>query len=246
MAEKQRILIVDDDSSISELISLYLEKECFDTREVEDGEKAIKAAEEYRPNLIILDLMLPGIDGYEVCRRIRARSSVPVIMLSAKGETFDKVLGLELGADDYMIKPFDSKELVARVKAVLRRYQGGAGSAPDRELSRPKDTEDMQRTGKYIEFPELIINQSNYTVFYKGQNVDMPPKELELLYFLASSPNQVFTREQLLDHIWGYEFAGDSRTVDVHIKRLREKLSGCMEWEIATVWGIGYKFRVSG
>ncbi len=246
MAEKQRILIVDDDSSISELISLYLKKECFDTREVADGEEALRAAEEYRPNLVILDLMLPGIDGYEVCRRLRAASSVPVIMLSAKGETFDKVLGLELGADDYMIKPFDSKELVARVKAVLRRYQGVAAGKPVPEPMRSPENEDMRRTGKYIEYPELIINQSNYSVFYKGRLVEMPPKELELLYFLASSPNQVFTREQLLDHIWGYEFAGDSRTVDVHIKRLREKVSGSESWEIATVWGIGYKFRVSG
>lgn len=245
MAEKQKILIVDDDPMISELIALYLQKECYDTREVADGEEALRAYAEYKPNLMILDLMLPGIDGYEVCRRLRAVSAIPVIMLSAKGETFDKVLGLELGADDYMIKPFDSKELVARVKAVLRRYQSGNSLSLTAPESGMKAPEDLRRTGKYIEYRDLIINQSNYSVFYKGQTVEMPPKELELLYFLASSPNQVFTREQLLDHIWGYEFAGDSRTVDVHIKRLREKISGCEDWEIATVWGIGYKFRVS-
>ena len=242
MAEKQRILIVDDDSSIAELVSLYLEKECFDTRMVEDGEEALRVFAEYHPILVILDLMLPGIDGYEVCRRLRAVSQVPVIMLSAKGETFDKVLGLELGADDYMIKPFDSKELVARVKAVLRRYQASASAAvPQRKGG---EGEEAYRTGNYIEYTDLIVNQSNYSVLYKGRTVEMPPKELELLYFLASSPNQVFTREQLLDHIWGYEFAGDSRTVDVHIKRLREKIPGNSEWEISTVWGIGYKFRV--
>ena len=327
MAEKQKILIVDDDASISELISLYLEKEMFDTRCAADGEEALQLFPEYQPNLVILDLMLPGIDGYEVCRRLRASSQVPVIMLSAKGETFDKVLGLELGADDYMVKPFESKELVARVKAVLRRYQqaqaqvnaavdaalsaqqakAGAGRAmnsaagaasPQARMGAgfldttglPADADgnitfrayaegdsgsgelytyngqtgqlhrggtgasdarahatdmlDAYRNGDYIEYKDLIINKSNYAVYYSGHVVEMPPKELELLYFLASSPNQVFTREQLLDHIWGYEFAGDSRTVDVHIKRLREKLPGNPDWEISTVWGIGYKFRV--
>ena len=327
MASKQKILIVDDDASISELISLYLEKEMFDTRCAADGEEALQLFPEYQPNLVILDLMLPGIDGYEVCRRLRASSQVPVIMLSAKGETFDKVLGLELGADDYMVKPFESKELVARVKAVLRRYQqaqaqvnaavdaalsaqqakAGAGRAmnsaagaasPQARMGAgfldttglPADADgnitfrayaegdsgsgelytyngqtgqlhrggtgasdarahatdmlDAYRNGDYIEYKDLIINKSNYAVYYSGHVVEMPPKELELLYFLASSPNQVFTREQLLDHIWGYEFAGDSRTVDVHIKRLREKLPGNPDWEISTVWGIGYKFRV--
>ena len=193
--------------------------------------------------LIILDLMLPGIDGYEVCRRIRTSSNVPIIMLSAKGETFDKVLGLELGADDYMLKPFDTKELVARVKAVLRRSQH-VFSPPLEEEKEKEGGEDLLRKGKYIAYEDLVINLSNYAVHYKGKAIDMPPKELELLYFLASSPNQVFTREQLLDHIWGYEFAGDSRTVDVHIKRLREKLPQVEEWEISTVWGIGYKFRL--
>ncbi len=247
MVEKQRILIVDDDSSIAELVALYLEKECYDTRIASDGEEALQLFPEYKPNLIVLDLMLPGIDGYEVCRRLRAGSSVPVIMLSAKGETFDKVLGLELGADDYIQKPFDSKELVARVKAVLRRFQNGSEKQPAEEIraQRPgRELTEISRSGNYIEYPDLIINQSNYSVVFRGKVIEMPPKELELLYFLASSPNQVFTREQLLDHIWGYEFAGDSRTVDVHIKRLREKISGSRDWEIATVWGIGYKFRI--
>ena len=243
MAEKQRILIVDDDSSIAELISLYLEKECFSTKIAEDGEAALSLYEKEGADLLILDLMLPGIDGYEVCRRIRASSDVPIIMLSAKGETFDKVLGLDLGADDYMLKPFDTKELVARVKAVLRRSQH-VFSPPLEEEKEKEGGEDLLRKGKYIAYEDLVINLSNYAVHYKGKAIDMPPKELELLYFLASSPNQVFTREQLLDHIWGYEFAGDSRTVDVHIKRLREKLPQVEEWEISTVWGIGYKFRL--
>ena len=243
MAEKQKILIVDDDSSIAELVSLYLEKECYDTRICEDGEEALKSLEKEPVALIILDLMLPGIDGYEVCRRIRTSSNVPIIMLAAKGEPFAKVLGLELGADDYMLKPFDTKELVARVKAVLRRSQH-VFSPPLEEDKEKEGGEDLLRKGKYIAYEDLVINLSNYAVHYKGKAIDMPPKELELLYFLASSPNQVFTREQLLDHIWGYEFAGDSRTVDVHIKRLREKLPQVEEWEISTVWGIGYKFRL--
>lgn len=228
---KQKILIVDDDNNIAELISLYLTKECYDTKIVNDGEEALHAFEHYNPNLILLDLMLPGIDGYQVCREIRTKSNVPIIMLSAKGEIFDKVLGLELGADDYILKPFDSKELVARVKAVLRRFQP-APSAP------------AVPAGKYVEYPDLIINLTNYSVVYQGVTIDMPPKELELLYFLASSPNQVFTREQLLDHIWGYEYIGDTRTVDVHIKRLREKIKDHPSWSISTVWGIGYKFEV--
>ena len=231
MAEKQRILIVDDDPSISELIALYLNKERYDTRCVEDGEEALRVFASYKPDLVLLDLMLPDMDGYQVCREIRSKSDTPVIMLSAKGEVFDKVLGLELGADDYMIKPFDSKELVARVKAVLRRY--GARSQKQQD-----------QVGEYVEYEDLIVNLTNYSVIYKGHTVDMPPKELELLYFLASSPNQVFTREQLLDHIWGYEYLGDTRTVDVHIKRLREKLQDNGHWSISTVWGIGYKFEV--
>lgn len=231
MVARQKIMIVDDDNNIAELISLYLTKECFDTRIVNDGEAALREFVSFSPNLILLDLMLPGIDGYQVCREIRQRSSVPIIMLSAKGEIFDKVLGLELGADDYMIKPFDSKELVARVKAVLRRFQPDKSSLGG-------------QTGKIVEYPDLIVNQTNYSVLYKGETIDMPPKEMELLYFLASSPNQVFTREQLLDHIWGYEYIGDTRTVNVHIKRLREKIKDNDYWALSTVWGIGYKFEV--
>lgn len=230
--KKQRILIVDDDQNIAELVALYLVKECFDTRIVNDGEEALEQFKKYNPHLLLLDLMLPGIDGYEVCREIRKTSKVPIIMLSAKGEVFDEVLGLELGADDYMVKPFDSKKLVARVKAVLRRFP----SAPAER--KPK------QTGEYVEYTDLLINQSNYSVTYRGKNIEMPPKELELFYFLASHPNQVFTREQLLDHIWGYEYIGDTRTVDVHIKRLREKIKNQAEWGLATVWGIGYKFEV--
>ena len=230
MVAKQKILIVDDDNNIAELISLYLTKECFETKIVNDGELALKEFQTFRPNLILLDLMLPGIDGYQVCREIRHTSDVPIIMLSAKGETFDKVLGLELGADDYIIKPFDSKELVARVRAVLRRFQPKQAAVVSDE--------------KCATYPDLIVNLTNYSVTYMGKQVDMPPKELELLYFLASSPNQVFTREQLLDHIWGYEYIGDNRTVDAHIKRLREKIKDHPNWSISTVWGIGYKFEV--
>lgn len=232
MAVKQKILIVDDDNNIAELISLYLTKECYDTKIVNDGEQALIAFEHYKPNMLLLDLMLPGIDGYQVCREIRAKSDVPIIMLSAKSEVFDKVLGLELGADDYILKPFDSKELVARVKAVLRRFQP----------AKPEAYASVDI--KCVEYPGLIVNLSNYSVTYDGQQIDMPPKELELLYFLASSPNQVFTREQLLDNIWGYEYVGDTRTVDVHVKRLREKIKDKPTWRIATVWGIGYKFEV--
>lgn len=232
MSVKQKILIVDDDNNIAELISLYLTKECYDTKIVNDGEQALIAFEHYKPNMLLLDLMLPGIDGYQVCREIRAKSDVPIIMLSAKGEVFDKVLGLELGADDYILKPFDSKELVARVKAVLRRFQP----------AKPEAYASVDI--KCVEYPGLIVNLSNYSVTYDGRQIDMPPKELELLYFLASSPNQVFTREQLLDNIWGYEYVGDTRTVDVHVKRLREKIKDKPTWRIATVWGIGYKFEV--
>ena len=182
--------------------------------------------------------MLPGIDGYEVCREIRKTSNIPIIMLSAKGEIFDKVLGLELGADDYMIKPFDSKELVARVKAILRRYKNTSTVQP--AANTPAN---IAPQSDYVEYPDLLINLTNYSVTYKGKNIDIPPKELELLYFLASSPNQVFTREQLLDHIWGYEYLGDTRTVDVHVKRIREKIKDHDSWSLATVWGIGYKFE---
>ncbi len=231
MVTKQKILIVDDDNNIAELISLYLVKECFETKICNDGETAINTFDTFEPNLVLLDLMLPGIDGYQVCREIRTKSQVPIIMLSAKGEVFDKVLGLEMGADDYMEKPFDSKELVARVKAVLRRYK--------------PQVQEVQVSGdKVVRYPDLEINMTNYSVTYMGERVDMPPKELELLYFLAASPNHVFTREQLLDQIWGYEYIGDTRTVDVHIKRLREKLNDHEKWRLATIWGIGYKFEV--
>ena len=232
MVTKQKILIVDDDENIAELLSLYLMKECFDTMMVHDGEEALTAFDSYAPNLVLLDLMLPGIDGYQVCREIRDKSNTPIIMLSAKGEVFDKVLGLELGADDYIIKPFDSKEMVARVKAVLRRYQPVKVEIP------------VADTAKRVTYPGIDINLTNYSVTVDGTNVDMPPKELELLYFLASSPNQVFTREQLLDQIWGYEYVGDTRTVDVHIKRLREKINDHPTWGLGTVWGVGYKFEV--
>lgn len=231
MVSKQKVLIVDDDENIAELISLYLTKECFETLIVYDGEAALSAYDSFMPNLILLDLMLPGIDGYQVCREVRAKAQTPIIMLSAKGEVFDKVLGLELGADDYMEKPFDSKELVARVKAVLRRYKPAAAAAAASDV-------------KSVEYPDLIINQTNYSVLYMGNPVEMPPKELELLYFLASSPNHVFTREQLLDQIWGYEYIGDTRTVDVHIKRIREKINDHRSWKITTIWGIGYKFEI--
>jgi len=230
MAVKQKIMIVDDDNNIAELISLYLTKECYETQIFNDGESALIGFDTFAPNLVLLDLMLPGIDGYQVCREIRAKNSTPIIMLSAKGEVFDKVLGLELGADDYMEKPFDTKELVARVKAVLRRYKPVVEAAPDTQI-------------KSVEYPDLVINLTNYSVLYMGKNIDMPPKELELLFFLASSPNHVFTREQLLDQIWGYEYIGDTRTVDVHIKRLREKLGDHEFWKISTIWGIGYKFE---
>lgn len=235
--DKQRILIVDDDENISELISLYLLKECFDTEIAYNGRDALKLAHTYNPHLILLDIMLPDIDGYEVCTEIRKTKNTPIIMLSAKGEIFDKVLGLKLGADDYMIKPFDSNELVARVKAVLRRT-----NLPAENKSMVAIETDHQ--GEYVEYDSLLINVTNYTVIFEGKQVEMPPKELELLYFLASRPNQVFTRDQLLDKLWGYEFMGDSRTVDVHIKRLREKLNEDHNWAITTIWGKGYKFEV--
>ncbi len=231
MANKQKILIVDDDENIAQLISLYLTKECFETRIVYDGESALQEMNSFSPDLILLDLMLPGIDGYQVCREVRQKSQIPIIMLSAKGEVFDKVLGLELGADDYLEKPFDTKELVARVKAVLRRYKAVVPAEPIPDA-------------KQVTYPNLTINLTNYSVIYNGNTVEMPPKELELLYFLAASPNHVYTREQLLDQIWGYEYIGDTRTVDVHIKRLREKIKDHESWRIATIWGVGYKFEV--
>ena len=231
MANKQKILIVDDDENIAELISLYMTKECFETKIVYDGESALREVNSFAPDLILLDLMLPGIDGYQVCREVRQKSQTPIIMLSAKGEVFDKVLGLELGADDYLEKPFDTKELIARVKAVLRRYKTAAPAEPASDA-------------KQVSYPNLTINLTNYSVIYNNKTVEMPPKELELLYFLAASPNHVYTREQLLDQIWGYDYIGDTRTVDVHIKRLREKIKDHETWRIATIWGVGYKFEV--
>ena len=226
---KTKILLVDDDPNIRQLVRLYLEKEGFDVTEADRGDTALKEFKAAPPNLMLLDVMLPGMDGWQVCREVRKVSNIPIIMLTAKDETFDKVLGLELGADDYVVKPFDAKELVARIKAVIRRYQNG-GESTEKELA----------------FPGLTINMSQYTVTYMGKEMDMPPKELELLYFLASHPGMVFTREQLLEQVWGYDYFGDSRTVDVHVKHLREKLSGgeAMGWQIKTVWGVGYKFDV--
>ena len=224
-----KILVVDDDKNICELLRLYIEKEDFAVELAYDGRRALELFESFSPDLILLDIMLPELDGWQVCREIRKHSQCPIIMLTAKGEVFDKVLGLELGADDYVVKPFDAKELVARIKAVIRRYQNG-GESTEKELA----------------FPGMTINMSQYTVTYMGKEMDMPPKELELLYFLASHPGMVFTREQLLEQVWGYDYFGDSRTVDVHVKRLREKLSGgeAMGWQIKTVWGVGYKFDV--
>lgn len=223
-----KILIVDDDENICELLRLYLEKDGFQTIVVDDGDAAIKTALSDSPALILLDIMLPKMDGWQVCREIRKYSSVPIIMLTAKGEVFDKVLGLELGADDYVTKPFEAKEVVARVKAVLRR------TAPDES-----------NTVKQVEFDKLIINLTNYELIVDGKQIDTPPKELELIYHLASNPNRVYTRDQLLDEVWGFDYYGDSRTVDVHVKRLREKLEGVSdEWSLKTVWGVGYKFEV--
>ena len=226
---KTKIMVVDDDPNIRELVRLYLEKEGFEVTCAERGDEAVKMFRATPPNLMLLDVMLPGMDGWQVCREVRKISNIPIIMLTAKDETFDKVLGLELGADDYMVKPFDTKELVARIKAVLRRFQN-ADAPASKELS----------------FPGLTINIGQYTVTYMGKELEMPPKELELLYFLASHPGMVFTREQLLEQVWGYDYFGDSRTVDVHVKRLREKLTDGekMGWQIKTVWGVGYKFEV--
>ena len=226
--EKTRVLIVDDDPNINQLIKLYLEKEGYETETAERGDDALNLFKKNPPQIVLLDLMLPGMDGWQVCREIRKISTIPIIMLTAKGETFDKVLGLELGADDYMTKPFDPKELIARIKAVMRRTQTAV--APERELA----------------FPNLVINMSTYLVTYNGKDIEMPPKEIELLYFLAAHPNKVFTRDQLLEQVWGFDYFGDSRTVDVHIKRIREKLPGSEEygWQIKTVWSVGYKFEV--
>ena len=226
---KTKILLVDDDPNIRQLVNLYLKKEDYDVVLADRGDTALEKFKSDAPNLILLDLMLPGMDGWQVLREIRKTSNVPIIMLTAKDETFDKVLGLELGADDYVAKPFEPKELLARIKAVLRRFQPAA--EPD---------------SKELSYPGLTISLSQYKVPYRDKPLEMPPKELELLYFLASHPRTVFTREQLLEQVWGYEYYVDSRTVDVHVKRLREKLTDSLEfgWEIKTVWGVGYKFEV--
>lgn len=226
---KNKVLIVDDDSHITELIKLYIEKEGFEGIVAHNGILALEAFKSYSPSIVILDVMMPEMDGWQVCREIRKFSNVPIIMLTAKGDTFDKVLGLELGADDYMVKPFEAKELVARVKAVLRRSESSSEKNDD----------------KIISYQNIEINLSNYELKIKGKLVDIPPKELELLYYLASNPNRVFTREQLLEEVWGFDYYGDSRTVDVHIKRLREKLEDVEgNWTLKTVWGVGYKFEV--
>jgi len=230
MSDKTKILIVDDDEHISELISLYLIREGYETKEVHNGKDAVKEFPAFNPKLVMLDIMLPEMDGYEVCKEIRKTSKTPIIMLTAKGDTFDKVLGLELGADDYIVKPFEPKEMVARVKAVLRRYN--------------TVIEEPQKNENILKFENLEINMENYTVKYHGESLQFPPKEFELLFYLAKRPNQVFTRDQLLDKIWGYEYIGDTRTVDVHIKRIREKFDKQDNWSIKTVWSVGYKFEV--
>ncbi len=225
----ERILIVDDDINICELLRLYLEKDGFQTDIVTDGIKAIEAFNSINPDLVLLDIMLPGLDGWQICREIRKTSQTPIIMLTAKGETFDKVLGLELGADDYITKPFETKEVIARIKAVLRRSSTITVAA---------------EVAKEVNFDKLSINLTNYELKVDGKAIDTPPKELELIFHLASNPNRVYTRDQLLDEVWGFEYYGDSRTVDVHVKRLREKLEGVSDnWELKTVWGVGYKFE---
>ena len=227
--EKQKILVVDDDSNICELLRMYLEKDGFDTAVASDGEQAIDMVSKYNPDLILLDIMMPRLDGWQVCRQVRKTSETPIIMLTAKGEVFDKILGLELGADDYISKPFDTKEVLARVRAVLRRAS-------------EKEKKDAV---KEVRFDKLIINLTNYELIVDGKQIDTPPKELELIFHLASNPNRVYTRDQLLDEVWGFDYYGDSRTVDVHVKRLREKLENTSDkWSLKTVWGVGYKFEV--
>lgn len=233
MKDKTLIMIVDDDPNIAQLVKLYLEKDGYDTVAYGRGDEALAAFRQNPPSLMILDIMLPGMDGWQVCRAVRQISQIPIIMLTAKEETFDKVLGLELGADDYITKPFDSKEMAARVKAVLRRTMG-------------QTEEEEESNDDTLSFPGLTVSLSRYEVFYEGKKLEMPPKELEVLYFLASHVNQLFTRGQLLDQVWGFQVEVESRTVDVHVKRLRDKLVGCEKygWRIQTIWGRGYKFEV--
>ncbi len=224
-----KVLVVDDDLNIVKLITLYLEKEDYTVCTANDGEEALQVFKTEAPDIIILDIMMPKLDGNSVCREIRKKSDVPIIMLTAKGETFDKVLSLELGADDYIVKPFEPKELIARMKAILRRSEGKTDNGDN----------------KIVAFDKLEVNLTNYELLIDGKILEIPPKELELLFFLASNPNRVFTREQLLEEVWGFDYFGDSRTVDVHIKRLREKLEGVdSNWQLKTVWGVGYKFEV--
>ena len=225
-----KILVVDDDLNICELLKLYLENDGYTVFIANDGAEAVNTFQNKTPDLVLLDIMLPKMDGWQVCREIRKTSGAPIIMLTAKGETFDKVLGLELGADDYVVKPFDAKEVMARIKAVLRRTKG--------------ESEAKESEKKVVIYDNLEINITNYEMKVRGVPVDTPPKELELIYHLASNPNHVYTRDQLLDEVWGFDYYGDSRTVDVHVKRLREKLEGVSEkWTIKTVWGVGYKFE---
>lgn len=230
MSVNSKIMVVDDDINICELLRLYLEKDGYTVFLAHDGQKAVELFQEKQPDLVLLDIMLPNLDGWQVCREIRRFSDNPIIMLTAKGETFDKVLGLELGADDYVVKPFDAKEVVARVKAVLRRSSGAKQS--------------NVKQIKEVTYDKLQLNLTNYEMKVNGVAVDTPPKELELIYHFASNPNRVYTRDQLLDEVWGFDYYGDSRTVDVHVKRLREKLEGVSDkWELKTVWGVGYKFE---
>jgi DNA-binding response OmpR family regulator len=225
MAGGLKIMVVDDDSNICELLRLYLEKEGFEAIIAPNGAKALEMFDTEKPDLMLLDVMMPQLDGWQVCREIRKKSACPIIMLTAKGEVFDKVLGLELGADDYVVKPFETKEVIARIKAVLRRSD--------------------QKKTKEVSYDGLYINMENYELRVRGKQIDTPPKEMELIYHLASNPNRVYTRDQLLDEVWGFEYYGDSRTVDVHVKRLREKLDGVSDqWTLKTVWGVGYKFEV--
>lgn len=232
---RKKALIVEDDINIAELLKIYLQKDGFETENAYDGGRAVALAETFRPDIILLDIMLPVMDGWQVCREVRKSSQVPIIMLTAKGESVDKISGLEMGADDYVTKPFDPKELIARIHAVMRRTDGGTA-----------EEEPAAEGGRKLVYDNMIINLDSYELIVKGEKVDTPPKELELLFHLASYPNRVFTRNQLLDEVWGFDYFGDSRTVDVHVKRLREKIEGVStKWELGTVWGVGYKFKVN-
>ena len=232
---RKKALIVEDDINIAELLKIYLQKDGFETENAYDGGRAVALAESFRPDIILLDIMLPVMDGWQVCREVRKNSQVPIIMLTAKGESMDKISGLEMGADDYVTKPFDPKELIARIHAVMRRTDSGSNAE-----------EAVEEGSRKLVYDNLVINMDSYELIVKGEKIDTPPKELELLFHLASYPNRVFTRNQLLDEVWGFDYFGDSRTVDVHVKRLREKIEGASpKWELSTVWSVGYKFKVS-